>query len=35
MKLQIEVDKSGKIINARFKTFGCVSAIAASLELII
>ncbi len=30
MKLQIEVDKSGKIIDARFKTFGCGSAIAAS-----
>ena len=38
MKLQIEVDKSGKIIDARFKTFGCGSAIAASsfaTELII
>ena len=38
MKLQIEVDESGKIINAKFKTFGCGSAIAASsfaTELII
>ena len=23
MKLQIEVDKTGKIIDAKFKTFGC------------
>ncbi|XP_055511630.1 iron-sulfur cluster assembly enzyme ISCU [Leucoraja erinacea] len=30
MKLQIEVDKNGKIIDARFKTFGCGSAIASS-----
>jgi Fe-S cluster assembly scaffold IscU len=30
MKLQIEVDKTGKIIEAKFKTFGCGSAIAAS-----
>ena len=38
MKIQIEVDESGKIINALFKTFGCGSAIAASsfaTELII
>lgn len=38
MKLQIEVDKTGKIIDAKFKTFGCGSAIAASsfaTELII
>jgi len=38
MKLQIEVDKTGKIIDAKFKTFGCASAIAASsfaTELII
>ena len=30
MKLQIEVDKTGKIIEAKFKTFGCGSAISAS-----
>ena len=30
LKLQIEVDDSGKIIDAKFKTFGCGSAIAAS-----
>jgi Fe-S cluster assembly scaffold IscU len=30
MKLQIEVDKTGKIIEATFKTFGCGSAISAS-----
>merc|ERR1719481_1604712 len=30
MKLQIEVDNSGKIIDAKFKTFGCGSAIASS-----
>uniref|UniRef100_A0A674ID74 NIF system FeS cluster assembly NifU N-terminal domain-containing protein n=1 Tax=Terrapene triunguis TaxID=2587831 RepID=A0A674ID74_9SAUR len=30
MKLQVEVDKNGKIIDARFKTFGCGSAIASS-----
>lgn len=30
MKLQIEVDDSGKITDAKFKTFGCGSAIAAS-----
>ncbi|XP_057216188.1 iron-sulfur cluster assembly enzyme b [Triplophysa rosa] len=30
MKLQIEVDKDGKIVNAKFKTFGCGSAIASS-----
>ncbi|XP_049909369.1 iron-sulfur cluster assembly scaffold protein IscU-like [Epinephelus moara] len=30
MKLQIEVDDQGKIVNARFKTFGCGSAIASS-----
>lgn len=30
MKLQIEVDKTGRIIDAKFKTFGCGSAIVAS-----
>ena len=30
MKLQIQVDKNQKIIEAKFKTFGCGSAIAAS-----
>nr|XP_057920794.1 iron-sulfur cluster assembly scaffold protein IscU-like [Doryrhamphus excisus] len=30
MKLQIEVDDEGKIVDARFKTFGCGSAIASS-----
>ncbi|MAE77663.1 MAG: Fe-S cluster assembly scaffold IscU [Planctomycetes bacterium] len=31
MKLQIEVDEdSGKIVDARFKTYGCGSAIASS-----
>ncbi|XP_030273051.1 iron-sulfur cluster assembly enzyme ISCU [Sparus aurata] len=30
MKLQIQVDESGKIVDARFKTFGCGSAIASS-----
>ena len=30
MKLQIEVDNDGKIIDAKFKTFGCGSAIASS-----
>ena len=30
MKLQIEVDNEGKIVNAKFKTFGCGSAIASS-----
>ena len=30
MKLQIEVDDDHKIIDAKFKTFGCGSAIAAS-----
>ena len=30
MKLQIKVDSSGKIIDAKFKTFGCGSAIASS-----
>ena len=30
MKLQIKVDDSGNIIDAKFKTFGCGSAIASS-----
>merc|ERR1711970_710993 len=30
MKLQIEVNDDGKIIDAKFKTFGCGSAIASS-----
>lgn len=30
MKLQIEVDDNGKITDAKFKTFGCGSAIASS-----
>ena len=30
MKLQIEVDTDGKIIDAKFKTYGCGSAIASS-----
>lgn len=30
MKLQIKVDEDGKIIDAKFKTFGCGSAIASS-----
>ncbi|KAJ8314546.1 hypothetical protein KUTeg_006696 [Tegillarca granosa] len=30
MKLQIEVDEQGKIVDAKFKTFGCGSAIASS-----
>jgi nitrogen fixation NifU-like protein len=30
MKLQIEVDEDGRIVDAKFKTFGCGSAIAAS-----
>jgi len=30
MKLQIEVDGDGRIVDAKFKTFGCGSAIAAS-----
>ena len=30
MKLQIRVDAAGRIIDAKFKTYGCGSAIAAS-----
>ena len=30
MKSQIQVDEKGKIVDARFKTFGCGSAIASS-----
>jgi nitrogen fixation NifU-like protein len=30
MKLQIKVDNDGRICDAKFKTFGCGSAIAAS-----
>ena len=30
MKLQIEVDENQNIVDAKFKTFGCGSAIAAS-----
>merc|ERR1712141_832014 len=30
MKLQIKVDVNGKIVDAKFKTFGCGSAIASS-----
>jgi len=30
MKLQIKVDEKGVIVDARFKTFGCGSAIASS-----
>ena len=30
MKLQIKVDDNGQIIESKFKTFGCGSAIASS-----
>ena len=30
MKLQIEVDDNGRIVESKFKTFGCGSAIASS-----
>ena len=30
MRLQIKVDKDGKIVDAKYKTFGCAAAIASS-----
>ena len=30
MKVQIEVDDNGKLVDSKFKTFGCGSAIASS-----
>lgn len=30
MKLQIKVDENGIVVDAKFKTFGCASAIASS-----
>ncbi|CEG45996.1 iron sulfur cluster assembly protein 1 [Plasmopara halstedii] len=30
MKLQIQVDENGTIVDSKFKTFGCGSAIASS-----
>ena len=33
IKLQIKVDDEGKIVDAKFKTFGCASAIASSSAL--
>lgn len=30
MKLQIKVDKEGKIVDAKFKTFGCGAAVSSS-----
>lgn len=30
MKLQIQVDEEGNVVDAKFKTFGCGSAIASS-----
>jgi nitrogen fixation NifU-like protein len=35
MKLQIEVDSNGVIVDAKFKTFGCGSAIGNILALVI
>jgi nitrogen fixation NifU-like protein len=32
MKLQIEVGDNGRIIDAKFKTFGCGSAIGSGLS---
>ena len=34
MKLQIQVDDNGIITDAKFKTYGCGSAIASSAELV-
>ena len=34
MRLQIEVDSAGIIQDAKFKTYGCGSAIASSSELV-
>lgn len=34
MKLQVEVDENGKIVDAKFKTFGCGSAIGEYYSLI-
>ena len=34
MKLQVEVNDDGMITDAKFKTFGCGSAIASSSELV-
>ena len=34
MKLQIQVDDNGIITDAKFKTYGCGSAIASSSELV-
>ena len=31
MKIQLKVDDNGKIEDVKFQTFGCVSAIAASV----
>ena len=33
MKLQIKVDDEDRIVDAKFKTFGCASAIASSSVL--
>lgn len=35
MKLQFEVDENGKIIDAKFKTFGCGSAIGTAAKKLI
>ena len=34
MKLQIQVNNDGVIVDAKFKTYGCGSAIASSSELV-